>query len=636
MTTQYSTQENVRTVFWENGQVCMIDQTVLPHTFAIQRYDTYQQVADAIYTMVVRGAPAIGASAGFGMALAAQKTTATTVEALRAELKIAGEVLAKSRPTAVNLFWAIERMLKRSADAFESVEGLKAALLAEAQRIADDDVLINQRMGAFGAALVPDKATIIHHCNTGSLATVDWGTALGVVRSAFYAEKELFVLVDETRPRLQGARLTAWELQRAGIAHKVIADGASGHYMRRHGVDLCLVGADRIAANGDTANKIGTYNLAVVAKENNVPFYVVAPTSTIDLRTANGDNIEIEERAAHEVTHIGDMLIAPEGVDAGNPAFDVTPARYITAIVTERGVVYPPFEENLRALLAEADSPPPTPTPQAVFVARHKSRRTQPRSHTTQPEFEGKVVLVTGAASGIGRATAEVFGERGAAVVALDINPTVETAFAAPGVKGIVCDLTDTAAVMTAIEETVTLFGGLDILVSNAGIFPASAKIEDMDAALWDRSIQINLTSHQRVMQACIPHLKNGIDPTILVIGSKNYPAPGPGAAAYSVAKAGLTQLARVAALELASFGIRVNVVHPDAVFDTGIWTPEILAKRAQHYKLSVEEYKTKNLLGVEIGSRDVAELVCVMAGRAFSRTTGAQVPIDGGNDRVI
>lgn len=342
---------NTRTVFWENGQVCMIDQTVLPHQFAIQRYDTYQQVADAIRTMVVRGAPAIGAAAGFGMALAAQASTASTVDALRADLKIAGDVLAKSRPTAVNLFWAIDRMQKAAQRDYTSVEALKAALLNEAQQIADEDVEINKRMGANGAALVPPRATIVHHCNTGSLATVDWGTALGVVRSAFHEGKEVFVLVDETRPRLQGARLTAWELQREGIPHQVIADGASGHYMRRQGVDLCLVGADRVAANGDTANKIGTYNLAVVAKENNVPFYVVAPTSTIDLNTPTGDDIEIEERDSKEVTHINESLITPEGIAVGNPAFDVTPARYITAIITEKGVVYPPFEENLRKIV---------------------------------------------------------------------------------------------------------------------------------------------------------------------------------------------------------------------------------------------------------------------------------------------
>ena len=343
--------EETRTVFWENGQVCMIDQRILPDTFAINRYDTYQQVADAIQTMVVRGAPAIGAAAGFGMAVAAQNSRATSLEALREELHRAAQVLAASRPTAVNLFWGIRRMMQVVDNpAHDSVDRLRTAMLAEAQRIADEDIETNQRMGANGAALVPQEATIIHHCNTGSLATVGWGTALGVVRSAWQQGKKLHVLVDETHPRLQGARLTAWELKNLGIPHTLIADGASGHYMRRRGVDLCLVGADRIAANGDAANKIGTYNLAVVAHENWVPFYVVAPFSTVDLSTPHGDLIEIEERAAEEVTHIGGVRIPPEGTPVGNPAFDVTPNHYITAIVTEYGVVRPPFNVNLRKI----------------------------------------------------------------------------------------------------------------------------------------------------------------------------------------------------------------------------------------------------------------------------------------------
>lgn len=352
--------EETRTVYWEDGQVCMIDQTVIPHRFEIARYSTYQDVADAIKTMVVRGAPAIGAAAGFGMALAAFNSTATSAEALRADLKTAGDVLGASRPTAVNLFWGIERMLKRAADpALDSVAALRDALLAEAQRIADEDIAINQRMGAFGAELVPDPATIIHHCNTGSLATVGWGTALGVVRSAFQQGKKLHVFVDETRPRLQGARLTAWELKNLGVPHTIIADGASGHYMRRHGVDLCLVGADRIAANGDAANKIGTYNLAVVARAHGVPFYVVAPFSTIDLSLPHGDLIEIEEREPEEVTVIQGQRIAPEGSPAGNPAFDVTPNHYITAIVTEMGVIRPPFVVNLAKMAAQYQAPVP-------------------------------------------------------------------------------------------------------------------------------------------------------------------------------------------------------------------------------------------------------------------------------------
>ncbi len=343
--------EETRTVFWDNGQVCMIDQRILPATFQINRYSTVQQVADAIRTMVVRGAPAIGASAAFGLALAAHNSKATTVEALRQHLHAAGEILGKSRPTAVNLFWGIERMLRcaQSPD-LRTADDLRRAMLNEAQRIADEDIETNKRMGSFGAELVPPEATIIHHCNTGSLACVGWGTALGVVRSAFFQGKKLHVLVDETRPRLQGARLTSWELKNLGVEHSIIADGASGHYMRRRGVDLCLVGADRIAANGDTANKVGTYNLAVLARENHVPFYVVAPFSTVDLATPHGDLIEIEERADDEVTHILGQRIAPEGVRAGNPAFDVTPNHYITAIVTEYGVIQPPFVVNLRKL----------------------------------------------------------------------------------------------------------------------------------------------------------------------------------------------------------------------------------------------------------------------------------------------
>jgi methylthioribose-1-phosphate isomerase len=352
--------DETRTVFWDSGQVCMIDQIALPHRFEIARYDTYQDVAAAIKTMVVRGAPAIGAAAGFGMALAAATSTATSADALRRDLRAAGDVLAASRPTAVNLFWGIDRMLRRAADpALDSADALRAALLAEAQRIADEDIAINQRMGAFGAALVPDPATIIHHCNTGSLATVGWGTALGVVRSAFQQGKKLHVLVDETRPRLQGARLTAWELKNLGVDHTIIADGASGHYMRRRGVDLCLVGSDRIAANGDAANKIGTYNLAVVARAHGVPFYVVAPFSTIDLSLAHGDLIEIEEREPEEVTVIQGQRIAPEGSPAGNPAFDVTPNHYITAIITEMGVIYPPFVVNLAKMAAQYQAPAP-------------------------------------------------------------------------------------------------------------------------------------------------------------------------------------------------------------------------------------------------------------------------------------
>ncbi len=347
--------EETRTVFWDNGQVAMIDQRHIPLVFEIVRYDTYQQVADAIRTMVVRGAPAIGAAAAYGLALAAHRSTAVTVAALLDDLRGARTVLAASRPTAVNLFWALDRCLKvAESGRWESAQALRNAMLAEAQAIADEDIATNQRMGMHGAALVPDGATIIHHCNTGSLATVGWGTALGVIRSAALVQgKRVHVLVDETRPRLQGARLTAWELVQAGIPHTIIADGASGHYMRRHGVDLCLVGADRIAANGDVANKIGTYNLAVLAREHGVPFYSVAPWSTVDMTILHGDLIEIEERDADEVKVIQGQLIAPQESPAGNPAFDVTPNHYLSGIITEYGVVRPPFSVALAKLAEE-------------------------------------------------------------------------------------------------------------------------------------------------------------------------------------------------------------------------------------------------------------------------------------------
>ncbi len=257
------------------------------------------------------------------------------------------------------------------------------------------------------------------------------------------------------------------------------------------------------------------------------------------------------------------------------------------------------------------------------------------KSAKMRPPFAGKIALVTGAHSGIGKACAELLQQQGAAVMALDINPAIITRREAT-LQGIFCDVTDSAALEDAVQETVRRFGGLDIIVGNAGIFPPSMRIEDMQSEQWDRSLAINLTSHQRLMQFSIPYLRHGIDPTFIVIGSKNVPAPGPGAAAYSAAKAALTQLARVAALELAGDGIRVNVIHPDAVFDTALWTPEVLEKRAKSYGLSVQEYKTKNLLHAEITSHDVAHMVCALAGPAFSRTTGAQIPLDGGNDRVI
>jgi len=341
------------TIAWidNGGIVRMLDQRLLPHETVYNDYTSAAEVAAAIRDMVIRGAPAIGAAAAYGLAAAAVHSRATDPSTLRSELVAAGQTLKAARPTAVNLAWAVDNMLSvLSFPLLDTVESIQAAAVVHANHIAAEDVQINRQLGLNALDLVPQDATIIHHCNTGSLATVDYGTALGVIRTAHEHGRNVFVLVDETRPRLQGARLTAWELQQQEIPFQVIADGASGYYMRVKGVDLCVVGADRVAANGDTANKIGTYNLAVVAHENGVPFYVAAPTSTVDLQTLTGDDIEIEERPSSEVTHIGEMEITPAGAPAGNPAFDVTPARYITAIITEKGVAYPPFTESLARL----------------------------------------------------------------------------------------------------------------------------------------------------------------------------------------------------------------------------------------------------------------------------------------------
>lgn len=342
-----------RTIEWRDGAVYMIDQRVLPLRYEIKSYTDYQGVAEAIHTMVIRGAPAIGAAAGFGMALAAVRSAAKTRSDLLRDLEIAAEVLRQARPTAVNLFWAIDRMLRTATDeALDSADDVRAALVREAQRLADEDVEINKRMAEHGAALIKDGDTILTHCNTGALAVVDYGTALGVIRRAHEQGKRIKVFADETRPRLQGARLTAWELMRWGIDVTLIADNAAGHYMRKGAINICLVGSDRTAANGDVANKIGTYKVAVLAKENGIPFYPVLPTSTIDLSLPNGDLIPIEERDEREVTEIDGVRIAPLGVKVGNPAFDVTPAKYVTGIVTENGIAYPPFELSLKRVVS--------------------------------------------------------------------------------------------------------------------------------------------------------------------------------------------------------------------------------------------------------------------------------------------
>jgi methylthioribose-1-phosphate isomerase len=335
----------------------MIDQRLLPWELVVPEYATYQETAAAIKDMVVRGAPAIGAAAAFGMVLAAQQSTATDRLGLLRDLEAAAKYLEAARPTAVNLAWAVRRLLRVATNEdLESVGDVRAALLAEAQRLADEDVALNRRMGFHGAELVSDGDTILHHCNTGALATVDWGTALGVIFAAHEQGKRIHVLVDETRPRLQGARLTAWELQQRGISFDLIADNAAGHFMRRGEVNIVFVGSDRTAANGDVANKIGTYQVAVLARENGVPFYPVVPTSTVDLDLAHGDLIPIEERDPDEVLTVVNQSIAPAGISARNPAFDVTPHRYVTGIVTEAGIVYPPFEKNLRVAVERARS----------------------------------------------------------------------------------------------------------------------------------------------------------------------------------------------------------------------------------------------------------------------------------------
>lgn len=347
------------TIKWiaDRSVVRMLDQRRLPHATIYLDYTDYQSLATAITDMVIRGAPALGAAGGYGLALAATYSPADTLSGLRTDLEQAALVLKAARPTAVNLAWGVDRVLRRAADTtLQSVAAIRAATLAEAQAIALEDAEANRQLGLNALPLIPDRATVIHHCNTGTLACVDYGTALGVIRAAHENGKNIHVLVDETRPRLQGARLTAWELTQLGIPHTVIVDGASGHFMRTQRVDFCVVGCDRVAANGDTANKIGTYNLALVAQAHGVPFYVAGPTSTVDLAMATGEGIRIEERPAAEVTTVGCEQITPDGARVANPAFDVTPARYITAIITEMGIAYPPFDHSLAALVAQAET----------------------------------------------------------------------------------------------------------------------------------------------------------------------------------------------------------------------------------------------------------------------------------------
>lgn len=347
----------MRTVFWDydSHQLKLIDQRQLPWQFEIATFEDYETVAKAITDMVVRGAPAIGATGAFGMVLAANFFGQVDRTTFISKMESAANLLNEARPTAVNLSWAITQQMRIVTDeSLENVADVQAALLKKAQQIADEDVELNRRMGFHGAELISDGDTILHHCNTGALATVDWGTALGVIFAAHEQGKNIHVLVDETRPRLQGARLTCWELKERGISFDLIADSASGHFMKKGDIDIVLVGSDRTAANGDVANKIGTYNLAVLAKENGVPFYPVVPTSTIDLALEHGDLIPIEERSIDEVVAVFGKSIAPEGISARNPAFDVTPHRYVTGIVTEIGIVYPPYVKNLKDAVVAA------------------------------------------------------------------------------------------------------------------------------------------------------------------------------------------------------------------------------------------------------------------------------------------
>ena len=344
----------IQTLEWTDSGVRFIDQTKLPTEETYILCKTHQQVADVIRNMVVRGAPAIGVAAAMGIALGVKNSKASTVGELKAEFEEISDVLGKTRPTAVNLFWAIARM----RDRFESlrirpVPEIKQALIEEARRMHAEDIRANQAIGRHGAGLMPASGGVLTHCNAGALATCGYGTALGVIRAAIEQGKKIHVYADETRPFLQGSRLTAWELMKDGIPTTVISDNMAGAIMKQGKIGAIVVGADRIARNGDVANKIGTYTVAVLAHEHAIPFYVAAPFSTIDLATSDGDKIPIEQRSASEVTHIAGKQMVPDGVQVENPAFDVTPAKYVTAIITERGIVRAPYEESLRKLAEE-------------------------------------------------------------------------------------------------------------------------------------------------------------------------------------------------------------------------------------------------------------------------------------------
>lgn len=341
----------VNTLEWTEAGVRFIDQTKLPTEEVYVTCKTYEEVADAIQTMIVRGAPAIGVAAAMGIALGARDLKTDNIAEFRNQLGHICRLMGETRPTAVNLFWAIRRMQRR----FEELSGrpltdIKLLLVKESLLMYAEDIAANEAMGKNGAALMPDSGTVLTHCNAGALATAGYGTALGVIRAALASGKKLSVIADETRPFLQGSRLTAWELMKDGIPTTLISDNMAGHLMAQGRIQAVIVGADRIAANGDTANKIGTYSVAILAKEHGIPFYVAAPFSTVDLDTPDGSTIPIEERSPTEVTHLGGKQIAPTGVQVRNPAFDVTPAKYIAAIITERGVARAPYSVSLQQL----------------------------------------------------------------------------------------------------------------------------------------------------------------------------------------------------------------------------------------------------------------------------------------------
>ena len=372
-----------KTIEWTDDGVRMIDQTMLPTQEVYVTCRTYEEVAEAIRSMVIRGAPAIGVAAAMGIALGVKNSAARSIPALRAEFEVIADAISKTRPTAVNLFWAVKRMrrayeefmatgfyppdkvpegasdldrdaliIPRDGSDSDMITALKSRMVVEAQRILAEDIAINEAMGKHGAALMPESGTVLTHCNAGALATGGYGTALGVIRSAIAAGKKINVFADETRPFLQGARLTAWELAKDNIPVTLITDNMAGHFMQRGQIKAVIVGADRIAANGDVANKIGTYSVAVLAKENQIPFYVAAPLSTIDLSLASGEQIPIEERSPLEVTRWAGVPTAPENISARHPAFDVTPHRYVWAIITERGIARAPYTNTLKALFA--------------------------------------------------------------------------------------------------------------------------------------------------------------------------------------------------------------------------------------------------------------------------------------------